>query len=139
MEELPHIRRSLALLAGSCLLLNLPFAAQTNAGLNSQPQQPSLPTAFDTAAVKKALARTSSHEFIASVIDQPNSVKAAKAVAAAPKVCATPLLESEADPNIDPGIHVVRPKQDEAGSRVKTLTDPMVVPPPVPACVAARR
>jgi len=136
MEELPHIRRSLALLAGSCLLLNLPFAAQTNAGLNSQPQQPLLPTAFDTASIQKAFAHT--HGFVASMDDQPNSVKAAKAVAAAPKVCATPLLESKADPNIDPGIRVVLPKQDEAGSRVKKLTDPITVPPPVPACEAAK-
>jgi hypothetical protein len=139
MEELPRILRSLALLAASCLLLNLPFAAQTNAGLNSQPQQPLLPTAFDTAAVKKALAHTPSDGLVASMVDQLNSVKAAKAVAVAPKVCATPLLESEADPNIDLGIHVVPSKQDEAGSRVKTLTDPISVPPPVPACAAAKR
>jgi hypothetical protein len=136
MEELPRIFRRLGLVVWACLLLNLPFAAQTNAGLNSQPQQPLLPTAFDTASIQKAFAHT--HGFVASMDDQPNSVKAAKAVAAAPKVCATPLLESKADPNIDPGIRVVPPKQDEAGSKAKTPTDPMAVPPPVPACEAAK-
>ena len=129
MEELPRIFRRLGLVVWACLLLNLPFAAQTNASPNDQPRQPLLPRAFDTAAIQKAISKAQTRGFIFSG-PGPRDER--------PKVCATPLLESEADPNIDAGIRVIPPEQGQAGSRVGALTDPIAVPPPVPACAARR-
>jgi hypothetical protein len=137
MEQPARTLRSLALFACSCLLLNLPSIAQTNAGPSDQPRQSVLQTAFDTAAIQKALAGKGEHEFYLSGWYDP--VETAKAGAENPKVCATPLLESKADAKIDPGIRTVLPKQDQADSGVKTLTDKIAVPPPLPACPPTKR
>ena len=114
MEELPRILRRLGLVAWACLLLNLPSSAQTNASPNDRPRQPLLPTAFDTAAIQKAVYKAQTRGFIFSG-SEPRDER--------PNVCATPLLESKADPNTDPGIRVIPPKQDQAGSeRRRSLT-----------------
>jgi tetratricopeptide (TPR) repeat protein len=59
MSQLRSIVLPLALFACSCLLLNLPSAAQTNVDPNGPRQQPVLPTAFDATAIQKALANVS--------------------------------------------------------------------------------
>jgi hypothetical protein len=129
MEDLPSVLRSLALLACSCLLLTLPCIGQTIAGPNEQPRQPVLPTAFDTAAIQKAIYKAQTRSFVFSGPERSQET---------PKVCATPLLESKADPNLDRGIRAVQPKPDQTASGMKKVNDPIAVPPPIPACVAAK-
>jgi hypothetical protein len=131
MEDLPNVLRSLALTACSCLLLTLPSVAQTNAGPNGQPQQSVLPTAFDTAAIQKAIHKAETRTFVFSGPEPSHET---------PKVCATPLQESKADPNLDRGIRirVVQPKPDQAASGMKKVNDPIAAPPPIPACAAAK-
>jgi hypothetical protein len=130
MEEPIRMLRLLAFVASSGLLLNLPAVAQTDVGPKSQTQQPVLATPFDAAAYQKALKNASIHRFLFSGGDPSTET---------PKVCATPLLESKGDPNIDSGIRAVRPTPDHIESGVKSHTDPIAVPPPVPACPTAKR
>lgn len=149
---------SVLLAAWSFLFLSSLATAQTltHPGNGSLTQQAVLPTQFGSAAIQKAIKNLGDASLQAPramlLPDGPAATQPSKqtvlhgvwgkgnskATPESVKVCAVPLLEHKADKDTDPGIWYSAPNPNPAGSAPRQLTDPMAVPPPIPACTAQR-